>query len=132
MSRLKNAVNLKSIREVEAPVVEAVEAPPQTPPKAPPKEPPLPPCALEGAPNNSKIVVVLNNGKKTPILATPQGVYIPVENDVAWTLTTGAKITKVSEDKYIAIQLDHNRAVEPLEGSSVRDVIQRFHKHFHG
>lgn len=135
MPRLKSAINLKVSRETEAPAV--AEAPPETPPKAPleppaPPKPPVPPCGLDGASVNSKIVVVSDTGKKTPVLMTPGGEVPLAADDVAWSLAPGARINKVSENKFVGVQLDHNRAVAPLEATTARDVIHRFHKHFHG
>lgn len=94
--------------------------------------PPLPPCALDGAPINSKVVVVLADGKRKPILMGPRGESVLAINDVAWTLPVGAKISKDGESKFTARQLDHNRDMKPLVCPTARDAISQFHHHFHG
>ena len=91
-----------------------------------------PPCQLDTAPLNSKVVVVRLNGKKRPVLMTPQGEVPLADNDLAWKLPEGGRVQKDGEGQFTAIQLDNNRPDKPLVLTTAREAIARFHQHFHG
>lgn len=108
-------------------------------PPLPPRvvAPPVPvpaerPCALDGVPVNSKIVVVLHDGKKHPILMTPAGEKPLTPDDVAFTLPDGARVRKDAETTYTADQLNHNRRIPSLICGTAREAIAKFRGHFHG
>ena len=101
-------------------------------PPLPPEPPALAPCALDGETVNSKIVMIRADGKKRAILMTPRGEVLLALNDVAWHLPEGGKVSKAADGRFVAIQLDHNRHVAPLECATAREAIEKFHAHFHG
>ena len=109
------------------PSVTAVTSAPTAP------EPPAPPpCALDGETVNSKVVMIRVDGKKHAVLMTPRGEVLLALNDVAWHLPEGGKVSKAADGRFVAIQLDHNRHVAPLECATAREAIEKFHAHFHG
>ena len=89
------------------------------------------PCALDGAPVNSKIVVVTMNGERTAVFATPQGLQPLDAKDVAHGLPRGAKISKDAEGSFRAEQLDEPTRHAPLIATTAREAIRRFLAHFH-
>lgn len=92
----------------------------------------IPPCALDGAPMNSKIVVIREEKGKRPVFLTPAGELSIANDDVAWGLPVGAKIQKDADGRFVARQLDHDRGTEALICGTAREAIARFHQHFHG
>lgn len=100
------------------------------PPEAPPA--PVVVCALDGAPVNSKIVVIREDGKKRPVLMTPQGEKPVAPDDLAWLLPEGARIIKEAEGKYVGRQLDPAREAPDLIATTGFAVLRQFHQHFHG
>ena len=128
------------------PVVEAkVEKPPVPVVAELPKIPTLPPidemkpvvyvrpCGLEGAPVGSKVVILDSpGGDKIPTMTTPQGEHMLALNDLAFTLPVGAKVRKVVEGRFEAIQLNHQRPTPPLVTLTAREAMEGFVKHFHG
>ncbi len=135
MPRLKKAVGFEPIAEVESLPTATLEPPPPPPPLKVLRDepPPLPPCALDGETVNSKVVVIRNtDGKRRPILMTPRGESVLSQNDVAWSLPENAKVSKEAENRFVAVQLDHNRSVPALVCSTAREAIALFHSHFHG
>jgi len=132
-------------------VVEAKPEPKAEPKGAPtvvaelPKIPTLPPidemkpvvyvrpCGLEGAPVGSKVVILDSpGGEKIPTMTTPQGEHMLALNDLAFTLPVGAKVRKVVEGRFEAIQLNHQRPTPPLVTLTAREAMEGFVKHFHG
>lgn len=98
-----------------------------------PVSPPDGPHALENAPVNSKIVVVLGNeGKTIAFLATPDGVHALPPGDPAHSLPDGARIQKRAEGLFRAEQLSPAVDHEPKDFVTVRDAIVGFVAHFHG
>lgn len=130
---------LEALNDAEDLILEGALVTATLAPPLPPRviAPPLPvpaerPCALDGAPVNSKIVVVLKDGKKFPVLMTPAGEKPLAADDVAWTLPADARVRKDGESEYVADQLNHNRPVPSLVCGTARAAIAQFHQHFHG
>ena len=96
-----------------------------------PAVPPERPCALDGAPFHSKIVVVQVDKGKRPILATPNGELPVAENDVAYKLPPGARILKNGENEYVADQLNPMVKKPSLVTTTAREAIERFVPYFH-
>lgn len=91
------------------------------------------PCGLEGAPVGSKVVITdTPGGEKIPVMTTPQGEHMLALNDIAYGLPVGAKVRKVVEGRYEAIQLNHQRNTPPLVTLTAREAMERFVAHFHG
>ena len=95
--------------------------------------PPLRPFAIESAPLNSKATVgAASDGLKEARLTTPLGgtVVLP-RDDLMWTLPVGAKIRKLSEVQYVAVQMNPQHIHPPLVTVSARDAVSGFNDHFH-
>lgn len=95
-------------------------------------EPPHGPHALDSAPLNSKIVVVLIAGKSHAVLATHEGAKELPAGDIAHRLPEGARIFKQAEDQYRAEQLSPTVDHPPLVCTTAGECIARFVGHFHG
>ena len=132
--KLKDAPGIPdTATEAVMPKVEVRLVPPIPPePKpAPAAPPPQRPCALDGAPIHSKIVVVQRDKGKCPILATPQGESVVSENDIAYKLPPGARVKKEGEARYVAEQLNPMVTKPPLVTTTARAAIEQFVSHFH-
>lgn len=126
---------LEALNEAEeSPVTPSpamVDLPPT--PKATPIVPVviLRPCGLDQAPKNSKIVVVMADGRKAPLLATPAGFVPLAANDWAHALPLGAKVNRVGDTEFVGEQLDDPSGKPLLIAATAQEVIQRFNAHFH-
>lgn len=87
--------------------------------------------ALETSPANSKIVVVLMDGKSHAVLATPAGAHELPVGDAAHRLPEGARIRKLEEGRYVAEQMSPVEDHPPLVTDSVDAAIGGFIAHFH-
>lgn len=114
---------------------EAEEAPIPDPVPVPvvPAPPPLRPCALESAPKNSKATVgTTPDGAKEARLTTPaHGTIVLPPEDVMWTLPVGAKIHKLNEGQYAAVQQKETGIRPMLVSGTAREAIATFVAHFH-
>ena len=90
-----------------------------------------PPCALDGAPPNSKIVVVMIGEVRTPVFATPAGVRAIAADDIAHRLPIGAKISVQVDGTFRSTQLDATLDKPDLITTTGREAIERFGAHFH-
>lgn len=90
-----------------------------------------PPCALDDATVNSKIVVIRQDGKNVPIFATPAGMIPLGPDDIARKLPKGAKIQRLGPTMFVAVQLDPAEFLPPLVTTTAREGIGRFLAHFH-
>ena len=122
-----------------------------TPGETPPAAPSGPSCILDDAPVNAKIVVVRDEGKAYPILATPAGSAQVPEGDMAWKLPLGARIRRVAtvprgtmrtvkgqttvvatSYSFVSDQLDAVEDRDPLYTATAADACAQFVPHFHG
>ena len=108
------------------------DVPRETKPEVPAPKPERP-CAIEGAPLNSKATVgTTPDGLKEARITTPKdGTVSLPKDDLMWTLPVGARIRKVSNVQFIGAQMQDPYGHPPLVGVSARDVIQGFNDHFH-
>lgn len=97
---------------------------------APPTAP-QPLHALDTAPPNSKVVVVLLDSTRKAVLATPDGVEPLSPDDPASKLPEGAVIQKVAEGKFISIQLNPSVDYPPLGTETAGEAIAAFVPYFH-
>lgn len=114
----------------DAPLVPgSVPAPPPEPPSIPPNTL----HALDHAPKNSKIVVILNQETHKPeaMLATPDGVTRLPDFDPAHKLPEGARIQKIGDGRFVATQLSATVIVPDLETPTAALAIVQFIPHFH-
>lgn len=103
---------------------------PATQESAPPLPTPL--HALDSAPENSKIVVVLLDGKSHAVLAGPSGAKELPKDDVAHRLPEGARILKLTDGQgYEATQMSPTVDFPPLRTASAGEAIAQFIAHFH-
>lgn len=91
----------------------------------------LPPHALDSAPLNSKIVVVLLDGKSHAVLAGPDGAKELPKGDPAHRLPEGARIRKVAEREFLAEQMSPAEDHAPITRESTQRAIADFIPHFH-
>lgn len=89
------------------------------------------PCALDSAPVNSKIVVVIVAGKRVPVLMTPDGEKAVTVDDLSYMLPEGARIRKVKENLFVATQLSPAEDHLDLKTVTAREAILEFNFHFH-
>lgn len=93
----------------------------------------LPPHALDSAPVNSKIVVVLLDGKSHAVLAGPDGAKELPKGDPAHRLPEGARIRKIGEREFLAEQMspaeDHAPITRETTMRAIADFIPHFHPH---
>lgn len=91
------------------------------------------PCELEDEAVGAKLVVLSNSeGVKCPTITANRGQWTVLHGDLAFTLPVGAKIRKVAEGKFEAIQLNHQRPQAPLICATAREAMERFVPYFHG
>lgn len=88
------------------------------------------PCALDEASVGSKIVVVVLNEVKTPLLSTPNGFIALASDDAAWRLPLGARVQRTA-DGFVSTQLDPAQDRPDLITTTAREAIRLFGKHFH-
>jgi hypothetical protein len=89
------------------------------------------PHALDLADINSKIVVILEDNKPLAMLATPSGIDVLPEGDVAHKLPAGARIQKLARDRFEATQLGATVVQPLLVTATATEAIGMFIKHFH-
>lgn len=111
-----------------AEVVAKLAVSPQLPPV-----PPERPCAIEDAPLNSKATVGMSgsNEKEARITTPLTGTSVLPADDLMWTLPVGAKVRKISNVQFIAVQMQDGVGHPPLVAVTARDVIAGFNDHFH-
>ena len=93
--------------------------------------PPRRPCALDDAPVNSKLVVVRSGTERLYILGGPDGEQTVAADDLARTLPEGARIQRAGPTTFIGEQMDPADYRKPLIATTAREVVTRFHAHFH-
>ena len=93
-------------------------------------QPAQPPCALEDATRNSKIVVVSEFDVKVAKMMTPKGFYDMEPDDLAHKLPRGARIRKVAENEFVADQIGGSKGTHTFP--TAREAILGFVPHFHG
>jgi hypothetical protein len=93
---------------------------------------PAKPCALDGAPVGSKVVVGPHEtDHKVARLVTPNdGAMELPKSDLASGLPIGAKIRKKMEGLFVAEQLNPSKPHEPVTFSSAREAITQFRTTF--
>lgn len=89
------------------------------------------PCGLDDAPVGSKLVVVLDDKKKCPVLMTPDGPFPLANNDVAYQLPEGAKVCRRGPNLFSAEQLNPAIGHPDLVTATAREAIEQYHAHFH-
>lgn len=87
--------------------------------------------ALDAAPINSKIMVVLLAGKSHAVLGTPDGAKELPPGDPAHRLPEGARIRKLAEREYLAEQVSPVEDHPPITRTSASRAIADFVPHFH-
>lgn len=101
--------------------------------KTPEAAPVEPPCALEGMPVGSKVVVGPGadgvRQARLTISASNEVIVLPAD-DLANTLPTGAKIRKRDVSLFEATMLNPTKPYQPLIASSARNAITQFRAHF--
>jgi len=93
---------------------------------------PAPPCALDDAPINSRIVRLQWPG--SPIfseLTTPNG-SMALDDDLSNSLPLGADIQRTGPTTFVAIQRDPVEDHPPLVCETAEACIRAFKRHFHG
>ena len=88
------------------------------------------PCLLDEASVGSKVVVVMLNEVKTPLLSTPNGFRELASDDAAWRLPLGARVQRTA-DGFVSTQLDPAQDRPDLTTATAREAIRLFGKHFH-
>jgi hypothetical protein len=99
--------------------------------RTPPIPEPAGPHALDSAPINAKIVVVLLDGKSHAVLAGPAGAKELPVGDVAHRLPEGARIRKIGEREFMAEQMNATEDHAPITRESAGRAIADFVAHFH-
>jgi hypothetical protein len=89
------------------------------------------PHAIDLAPINSKIVVILEQNVPRAMIATPSGVETLPEGDIAHKLPAGARIQKLAADRFEAMQLGATVVQPLLVTASGTEAIAAFIGHFH-
>lgn len=90
------------------------------------------PHALDLAPDNSKIVVVLLDGKSHAVIAGPEGAKELPVGDIAHRLPEGARIQKLPDRQgFRATQLsaveDHPDRTYATAGAAIAGFLEHFH-----
>lgn|GEM_PF-5951750 len=117
---------------VEEALVEAeVVAIPDVEEEEIPESRPTPPCALDGAPVGSKVILHQDaENEKYAVLVTSLGEQRLSTDDIAWTLPRGARIQR-TDDGFRAIQLGAEGMRPDLVTTTAREAIAQFVPHFH-
>lgn len=128
---------LESIRTTKSHRRQLPNVEPERPPPAK-GEPPAEPSARRGhaldfAPVNTKIVVLLvANNKRQAAMSGPDGHIMLPDGDDAHKLPVGAKITKTGEHTYRSEQLDAvDERTQTVHDTAI-EAIAAFTQHFHG
>jgi len=96
-----------------------------------PEPPKLEPCALDGAPIGSKVVIGAGeDGRKQARLITPQETIVLPLEDIANLLPLRAKVRKKMESVFEATELAPTSDRPALITSTARDAIARYRVHF--
>lgn len=94
---------------------------------------PKPPCALDDAPVNSRVVVLQWPGGKPFVeFVTPNGHQKITDDDYAHSLPLGADVMRAGTNTFVAIQRDAAEDHPPLICTTAEECIARFKFHFHG
>jgi len=89
------------------------------------------PCALEGAPVGSKVVVSRNtDGQKEAYLITPADRLLLPKTDLAYTLPVCAKVRIKMAGVVETVMLDSAPNIPPLITSTAREAMDQYLTHF--
>lgn len=93
---------------------------------------PAPTCALDDAPINSELVVMVWPGySPSPFLMTPKGPVDLSRDDYAWTLPLWAEIRRKGEHTFVAKQREAVDSRPDLICTTAVECIRQFKRHFH-